>query len=138
MLKGGKCFNTKSEDAFFQLTLDADNTVCAAVYCGKMRVSAVRLMSIIGLPSSYFHRLVEKCENGEVADLMMYLHGSWAEALYHDSFLDIRKRLLASAMQSNELNPQDEENIKNIVESKIRGFLNLHHQDLPAYSEVQT
>lgn len=138
MLKGGRSLCTQNKDAFFQLTLDAADTVCAAVYCGKMRVSALRLTSIIGLPSSYFNGVVEKYDKSEVVDLMMYLHGSWAEALYHDCFLDVRRRILASAVQAGELTPQNEDSIKKVVENEIMDFLKLHNQELPAYSAVTT
>ncbi|GMH33564.1 hypothetical protein BSKO_01398 [Bryopsis sp. KO-2023] len=135
-VEGGRCLSTKTADAFFQLNLDSSMVVCSAIYCGRMRVSAPRLSCIVGLPSAYLNGIVEKYDNKDISDLMLFLHGGWAEALYHDRFSELRASLLKRTSESkqNESDSEPDAWLQSHVREEVESFIKANLHELPAYT----
>lgn len=96
-------------------------------------MSGPRLTCLVGLPSTYLNNLEEKYDNGEIKDLLLFLHGGWAEALYHDQFPQLREILVKSTFDAEKESPESEIEIQHKVEEKLQNFLKDNLLELPAY-----
>jgi hypothetical protein len=94
-----------------ELLSTAGDRVCRLVFAGQdMRlrtltyvgadpVQAANLIQLVGLPATYLNSVVSRFEAGAVPDLLAYLQQSWATALYHEGFPELRAACAAALQQ---------------------------------------
>ncbi len=60
---------------------------------GAGGLQVTNLVQLIGLPATYLNRILYRYAQSEITDLVAFLQGTWATALYHESFAVLRQNL---------------------------------------------
>lgn len=96
-------------------------------------MSGPRLARLVGLPSTYLNDIESKYDKGEIKDLLLFLHGGWAEALYHDRFPDLRMSILNNLHAAGDASSEPEVKVQKKIEGKLREFLMENSTELSVY-----
>jgi hypothetical protein len=71
---------------FLRLTIDRYGRLARLVYLGTQPVECRNLLSIVGRHVSLLNGLSRDFKDKHITDLVTFLRGDWATALYHDRF----------------------------------------------------
>ncbi len=81
---------------YCKITIDKHERVVAMTYLGNKRINASDLKQVIGLPIEAFNCLDTRCSSGDIEDIVAFLNEDWAQALYHDRYMDFLHALMKS------------------------------------------
>lgn len=149
---------TSNQGRLSRLLFDEMDTLRSISYIGSTPVQATNLLKLVGMPSSYMNRVVYRYSQDEIPDLITFLQSTWATALYHESFQELRADVKLD-MESNtdalqavlekfaewreEAQPDPArmmslveelpQSIKEMVQIRLLKFLELHSNHLPGY-----
>jgi hypothetical protein len=149
---------TSHEDRRTRLEFDDLDILTSISYVGTTAVQANNLVHLVGLPSSYCNRVVYRYSQETIPDLITFLQGTWATALYHENFQELRADIKLDVAASGDLsgliekfaawrkeaNP-DPTRVMQLVEQELPAavkdsiqiqllqFLELHSNHLPGY-----
>lgn len=84
---------TENHDNLCRLEFDDMDVLRTIIYIGTRPVQTPNLVRLLGLPASYFNRILYRYSQDEVPDLVDYLQAPWSTTLFHESFAQLRTQL---------------------------------------------
>ena len=88
---------------YCRLVLDEHRRVASITYLGNESVEDLNFGAIVGMQESYLNSLEHFFDKGTVTDLIKYLRGDWAVAVYHDRFRELCMNLSVSSGSTDEI-----------------------------------
>jgi len=88
---------------YCRLVLDEHRRVASITYLGNDPVEDVNFGAIVGMQESYLNSLEHFFDKGTVTDLIKFLRGDWAVAVYHDRFRELCMNLSVSSGSIEEI-----------------------------------
>jgi hypothetical protein len=88
---------------YCRLVLDEHRRVASITYLGNDPVEDFNFGSIVGMQESYLNSLEHFFDKGTITDLIKFLRGDWAVAIYHDRFRELCMNLSVSSGSIEEI-----------------------------------
>jgi hypothetical protein len=88
---------------YCRLVLDEHRRVASITYIGNDAVEDLNFGSIVGMQESYLNSLEHFFDKGAITDIIKFLRGDWAVAVYHDRFRELCMNLSVSSGSIEEI-----------------------------------
>ena len=124
--EGGVLLRTEHEGQLATLGIDANGVVSSVCFCGPKPSSLSRCQVLVGLHSAYLGK--KSAELDKLECLYTYLTGSWADALYSDQVLLLRKLILAQGL------PKRQTKLRETIQQGVLELVKENVQDFPKYT----
>lgn len=124
-----------SSEGYFEIRLDTHEQIAAILYCGTRRIDMARLACIMGLPAAYLDDVKAKTEAGEVTDMLEFIGGPWASALFHDKFPTFRAQMLDMVISTDKVDELGfATDVAGMVQDAVIDFVRTNVAELIAYN----
>ena len=98
-VSGGRGLGMK----YCRLVLDEHRRVASITYLGNESIEDMNFSIIVGMQESYLNSLEHFFDKGTITDLIKFLRGDWAVAVYHDRFRELCMNLSVSSESQEEI-----------------------------------
>jgi hypothetical protein len=119
--------HSDSNTRLSKLEFDDLERLSSISYLGKDAVAFENLASIVGLPASYFNRILFRYASQQIPDLLRFLDEPWATCLFHES-LPLLRQAQAAELAAWKKNPEVQQLITKLVNARAPALITAQRQ----------
>jgi hypothetical protein len=90
---------TQKDNSLCRMEFDDYNVLRSLSYLGVAPIQGRNLRGVLGMPATHLNRLLHRYSTDDVPDLIEFVQASWASALFHENFAELRASLVTAVGQ---------------------------------------